>query len=165
MVHKMKLMLPLIFLFFHFAIPVYAIDITLRWAPNNEPNVAGYRAFYREESQPYDYENPYWESTEPACTIYDLEPHVKILRDFRDRFLFGNTIGNRLVSLYYTYSPPIADFIKKHNNLRVMVRISLLPLVGFSWVALKTGIVSAVALLLIFISLFAGRVRFKRSKG
>ncbi len=220
--NEMKLILSFIFLLFNFTIPVYALDITLRWSPNTEPNLAGYRAYYREESQPYDYENPYWESTDPSCTIYDLdetktyyftvrafdtngsesgdsnevclikgisanpppaedmgvsgsgpgcfiataaygslmEPHVKILRDFRDRFLLDNTIGNRLVSFYYTYSPPIADFIKKHGNLRALVRIGLLPVVGFSWMALKTGIASSVALLLIFISLFVGRVWF-----
>ena len=47
-----------------------------------------------------------------------MEPHVKILRDFRDRFLLGNMAGKGFVRLYYTYSPPIADFIAGHDNLR-----------------------------------------------
>jgi Ni/Fe-hydrogenase subunit HybB-like protein len=31
---------------------------------------------------------------------------------------------------YYKYSPPVANFIAKHDSLRAMVRISLLPIVG-----------------------------------
>ena len=91
-----------------------------------------------------------------------MEPHVMILRDFRDRFMLGNTIGDSFVRLYYTYSPPIADFIAKHDNLRAMVRIGLLPVVGVSWVALNIGPVSTAALMLIFISCFVGFVWFRR---
>ena len=87
-----------------------------------------------------------------------MEPHIRILRNFRDRFLLGNTIGDSFIRLYYTYSPPIADFISKHDALRVMVRISLFPIVGVSWIALKIGPLSTVALLLIFISYFVGLV-------
>ena len=69
----MKFILFFIFLFSNFATPVYAIDITLQWTPNNETYLAGYRVFYRAESQSYNYENPYWESIDPTCTIYDLD--------------------------------------------------------------------------------------------
>ena len=68
-----------------------------------------------------------------------MEPHVKILRDFRDRFLLANAFGKGFVRLYYTYSPPLADFIAKHDALRAIVRVGLLPIVGLSWVALKFG--------------------------
>ncbi len=91
-----------------------------------------------------------------------VEPHVKILRDFRDRFLIENNIGKVFVKFYYTYSPPIADFIAEHDSLRAMVRISLLPVVGVSWIALKIGPLSTVALMLIFISCFVGLVWFRR---
>jgi hypothetical protein len=224
MLNNLKFILSFIFLSFNFATTVYAIDITLQWAPNNEPNLAGYRAFYREEGQSYDYENPYWESIDPTCKIYDLdetktyyfvvrafdmnglesadsnevllnegipvnqvpienissdgindigcfiataaygslmEPHVKILRDFRDRFLLGNTVGNHFIFFYYTYSPPVADFIAEHDILKFMVRISLLPIVGVSWVALKINSESTMALLVIFISFFVGLVCFR----
>ena len=49
------------------------MDISLQWVPNSEPDVAGYKVFYREESQSYDYNDPYWETIEPKCTIYDLD--------------------------------------------------------------------------------------------
>ena len=87
---------------------------------------------------------------------------MKILRDFRDHFLLGNTVGDSFVRLYYTYSPPIADFIAKYDSLRAIVRISLLPVVGVSWIALKIGSLSTVVLMLIFISCFVGLVLFRR---
>ena len=49
------------------------MDISLQWTPNSEPDVAGYKVFYREQSQSYDYNDPYWETVEPKCTIYDLD--------------------------------------------------------------------------------------------
>jgi len=66
-------MLFFIFLFFNFATPVYAIDISLQWTPNNEATLAGYRVFVREQGQSYNYETPYWETIDNFCTIYDLD--------------------------------------------------------------------------------------------
>ncbi|MFZ0482575.1 MAG: fibronectin type III domain-containing protein [Desulfobacterales bacterium] len=60
-------------LFFCFVTSGNAIDVTLKWTPNNESNLAGYTVFYRQEGQPYNYTTPYWETTDPACTIYDLD--------------------------------------------------------------------------------------------
>jgi len=68
-----------------------------------------------------------------------MAPQVQILRKFRDLFLLTNPTGEALVRLYYNYSPPVADFITKHANIRKLVRWSLLPLVGISWVVLKIG--------------------------
>lgn len=84
-----------------------------------------------------------------------MEPHVKILREFRDSFLLTNTVGKAFVGLYYTCSPSIADFIARHSNLRVMARLILLPLVGVSWVALNLGtgpILACMILLIVLIS-------------
>jgi len=61
-----------------------------------------------------------------------MEPHVKVLRDFRDRFLLNNPVGKVVVDFYSTYSPPMADFIASHDTVRLVVRWSLLPLVGMS---------------------------------
>lgn len=73
MLNNSKFLLFFIFLFFNLATPVYAIDISLQWTPNNDSTLAGYRVFYREENQSYNYENPYWETIDPFCTIYDLD--------------------------------------------------------------------------------------------
>ena len=91
-----------------------------------------------------------------------MQPYVKILRDFRDRFLFGNKVGKSFMRLYNTYSPPMADFIAKHDSLRAVVRISLLPFVGMSWVALKIGPVSTMALMLFFAFSLIGLVRTRK---
>ena len=93
-----------------------------------------------------------------------IEPHVKILRKFRDRFLITNIIGRSFVNLYYKYSPPLADFIASHDNLRMMVRITLFPLVGISWMALKLGILPTSMIVLLFgIGLWVGLKKVKRN--
>ena len=82
-----------------------------------------------------------------------IETQVKILREFRDHFLLDNTTGKTFVNLYNTYSPPIADFITKHDNVRAMVRLSLLPIIGVSWVCLKYGTTTTVLLILLSLAL------------
>jgi hypothetical protein len=95
-----------------------------------------------------------------------IEPHVKVLRGFRDRFLLGNNVGRTFVELYYTYSPPIADFIAKHAYLRTIMRLSLLPIVGISWVALNSNPVFILAFILLFsfglLNLVKLRQKFKK---
>jgi len=91
-----------------------------------------------------------------------MKPHVKILRDFRDNIMLDNPVGKIFVNTYYTYSPPMAAFIAKHDSLRAMVRIGLLPVVGVSWTALKIGLVPTMALMFIFISCFVGLIWYRR---
>jgi hypothetical protein len=68
-----KYFLLFIFLFFCFVTSGYAMDVTLQWRPNSEPDLAGYRVFCREEGQSYNYTNPSWEGTNTTCTIHDLD--------------------------------------------------------------------------------------------
>jgi hypothetical protein len=65
-------MLFFILIFFCFVTSGHAMDVTLQWTPNNEPNLAGYKVFYRQEGQSYNYTDPNWETTDPTCVIYDL---------------------------------------------------------------------------------------------
>ena len=69
-----------------------------------------------------------------------FEKHVQLLRRFRDIFLMSNSIGRAFVKVYYRYSPPMADFIAKHNILKTMVRWSLAPLIAVSWMLLHFGL-------------------------
>jgi hypothetical protein len=81
-----------------------------------------------------------------------LHPHVKILQDFRDKYLIQNKYGRMSVDLYYKYSPKFADFISKHKFLKVLVRFYLLPFVVFSYSMVKFGpICTALIFLVIFL--------------
>ncbi|HBG46065.1 MAG TPA: hypothetical protein DDW94_03655 [Deltaproteobacteria bacterium] len=58
-----------------------------------------------------------------------LEPEVMALRDFRDSVLMQNPLGRSFVKAYYRVSPPVADFIARHETLRAATRIALTPIV------------------------------------
>lgn len=67
-----------------------------------------------------------------------LEFRVRMLSRFRDRILLHHAAGRAFVNFYYKHSPPIADFIAQRDALRSIIRLVLLPLLGLSWVSLKT---------------------------
>jgi PKD repeat protein len=67
------ILLTLNFLFFFILDASAVTQVSLEWAPNSEPDLAGYRVFCREQSQSYDYANPSLEGTDTYCTIYDLD--------------------------------------------------------------------------------------------
>jgi hypothetical protein len=56
----------------------------------------------------------------------DTAKEIDILREFRDEVLLPNSLGARLVSFYYRTSPPIADFISRHEVLRTAVRVGFI---------------------------------------
>jgi uncharacterized repeat protein (TIGR01451 family)/CSLREA domain-containing protein len=61
-----------------------------------------------------------------------MEPHVQSLRVFRDRYLIPNPVGNWFVGLYYQFSPPLAEVLRQHDDMRALVRLGLQPLVSFA---------------------------------
>lgn len=61
-----------------------------------------------------------------------LHPKVNALRQLRDLYLMPNALGRAFVGAYYRLSPPVADFIARHDWLRAGVRSLLWPLV---WLA------------------------------
>lgn len=58
-----------------------------------------------------------------------LDPHVVVLRNFRDNVLLKSWLGKKFVEFYYRTSPPIADFIRDHETLRTAVRWALTPMI------------------------------------
>jgi hypothetical protein len=89
-----------------------------------------------------------------------FEKHVQLLRRFRDLYLMPNSIGRAFVKAYYRYSPPMANFIARHDALRTMVRWSLVPLIAFSWMLLHLGL--AATLLIAGLTFFGIVIGLKR---
>ena len=89
-----------------------------------------------------------------AYGSYDM-PMVRLLRDFRDRFLLTNSFGKAFVDFYYKMSPKIASFIAQYDFLRGLIRYTLLPFVAFSWASINFGLLNSFAFLFLSLSLIA----------
>ncbi len=68
-----------------------------------------------------------------------MEPHVELLRDFRDQILGRFWLGKKFIRFYYQNSPPLAQFISEHDTLRAVARGILWPIVFFAELALQKG--------------------------
>lgn len=93
-----------------------------------------------------------------------LHPHVQVLRTLRDRYLLSSTLGQAFVAAYYHYSPPMADFIGRHDTLKAAARVVLLPLIGMTFLMLWIGpvpvlVMLAFVLLLPVVLLSRNRIR------
>ena len=65
-----------------------------------------------------------------ACYGSEHSPEVVSLRNFRDSFLLRHSSGRLFVRLYYLFSPPAAEVISRHHQLRALIRATLIaPLV------------------------------------
>jgi hypothetical protein len=82
-----------------------------------------------------------------------LHPHVQVLRTLRDRYLLSSKAGRAFVAAYYAYSPPMADFISRHDAVKTAVRILLLPLMGLSLLILWIGPAPVLAMLALLLLL------------
>jgi hypothetical protein len=79
-----------------------------------------------------------------------LDPHVRALRDFRDKYLLTNEPGRAFVSLYYRHSPPIAAYISRHEALRAATRWALTPLVYVTAYPLSLALFVIFGIVLVF---------------
>jgi len=63
-----------------------------------------------------------------ATAVYNSyeAPEVLVLRKFRDDVLIPSFIGQIFVKLYYTFSPPMAEFISSKTKLKVVIREKIL---------------------------------------
>ena len=91
-------------------------------------------------------------TSSPCCTATaafgtPMARETVTLREFRDEYLLTNRMGTVLVDLYYTVSPPIADFITEHASLKPMVRAGLMPAVAVSTIAVNTSLTEKVAII------------------
>ena len=67
-----------------------------------------------------------------------MAEEIQILREFRDKYLLTNPLGQALVNFYYKVSPPMAEFITEHPSLKPIVRAGLVPAVAMSAIAVNT---------------------------
>lgn len=74
-----------------------------------------------------------------------MEPHVELLRNFRDQVLGKFSLGKKFIRFYYQNSPPVAEFIAQSDVLRTLVRGVLWPVILFAELALNWGVAAAVA--------------------
>lgn len=92
----------------------------------------------------------------PACFVATaaygsyLDPHVAVLREFRDEQLLTRPAGRVFVAWYYRVSPPLASVIARHGYLRFLTRTTLTPFVyaiAYPWLAaaLTVALLAAVA--------------------
>jgi hypothetical protein len=132
-------------------------------------NVTSYRdvdvepyTTYRYRVRAYDdaggvsgYSNEFEKRTKDDCFIATaaygslMEPHVVTLRHFRDAYLLPHTLGRVFVRTYYATSPPIANYVSRHETLRAVIRASLLPLVAFSYSMLHLGLTLTLTILVL----------------
>ncbi len=75
-----------------------------------------------------------------------MAEEIGVLREFRDRYMLTNPVGEALVGLYYSSSPPVAQFITEHQGLRPIVRAALLPAVAMSSVAVEPALAERMAM-------------------
>lgn len=79
------------------------------------------------------------------------EHHVALLRRFRDSYLFTNSPGKEFVKLYYRFSPPAANYILKHDYLKPVVRLALMPAVGVAAFFVYTSLLQKVVVFIVFL--------------
>ncbi|MCD4762994.1 MAG: hypothetical protein K8R28_03105, partial [Desulfobacterales bacterium] len=121
------LLLTFALVFFLFPQNVYSLDVPLAWDPNSEDNLAGYRIFYREDGQSYDYEEPAWEGSKTTCTIYNLNDNTTYYFVARAFDTLGSESGDSNEACYqFNEQPPgtqgtveIGDVSVDHNWKRV----------------------------------------------
>lgn len=93
-------------------------------------------SFQEEESSP---SGRTWCFIATAAYGTPMAAEVDILRDFRDGYLLTNAMGRAFVDLYYRVSPPIAEFITEHPDLKPIVRAGLAPAVTVSAIVVNTA--------------------------
>jgi hypothetical protein len=111
-------------------------------------------------------------TSSPCCTATaafgtPMAQELGILRQFRDEQLLTNPVGEALVDLYYTVSPPIAEFITERPGLKPIVRAGLAPAVAVSAVVVTTSpaekavIAGLLVLLVVAVAIWVTRRRGK----
>jgi len=68
-----------------------------------------------------------------------LHPYLDILREVRDRYLRTSSAGRLFLSVYERYAPSLAALIDRHEILKPLTRVVLLPVLGVCFLLLYAG--------------------------
>lgn len=90
------------------------------------------------------------------------EPHVSLLRSFRDNVLKKTSAGRLFIDTYYRLSPPLAHFIAQHDSARAVTRVALWPVYAVAYVTLHAPYVWGI-LLALLASIF-GFILYRRHR-
>src|SRR5262245_35927956 len=82
-----------------------------------------------------------------------LEQHVITLQHFRDQVLLQSGAGRSFVELYYRYSPPVADWIARHETARFVTRVLLTPMILAIAFPVQTSIILRLMVLVLWLAL------------
>ena len=103
-----------------------------------------------------------------ATAAYGSYDHAQVimLRQFRDKLLLTNAPGQLFTRIYYTLSPPLADFIANTPLLKQGVRIALIPFVLLASIALESPLRAGFFMILLgaLALLFQKKVRPAQAK-
>jgi len=90
---------------------VWAVNATLTWNANTEDDLAGYRIFYREEGQSYNYNSPAYEGTATTCIIPDLDDNTTYYFVVRAFDTSDNESTDSEEACYLPNRPPVLTSI------------------------------------------------------
>jgi C1A family cysteine protease len=79
---------------------------------------------------------------------------VEILRQFRDRYLLTNNLGQMFVAWYYRIGPTASNHITGKPLTKAAIRVALYPLIGFSFLLISGYLPFAIVGLLLTAVLF-----------
>ena len=84
----------------------HGFSLSFAWDANTEPDIAGYRVFYRQAGQNYDYIHPAWQGTATTSTISGLIENTTYYFVSRAYDSYDNESEN---SVELCYNPETAD--------------------------------------------------------
>jgi len=86
-----------------------------------------------------------------------LHPQVQILREFRDNVLLESSWGRSIVDFYYHHSPNLARYIAERDDLRLLARGVLAPIVfavAYPWWALLAFVTACSLVAAVLLTLY-----------
>jgi hypothetical protein len=102
-----------------------------------------------------------------ASAAYDtpMVAEIQILREFRDEYLLTNPLGQALVNIYYSVSPPVAEFIAEYPGLKPIVRAGLAPAVAASGITVSTTAAEKTVMVCLLVLVSAVVTLWARKRG